>query len=93
MGQGQSDVYKVFFSGHKTCKGNGVAVTCNKKMAGSILGYNPVNDRLITVRLKGHPMNTTIIQGYAPTSTTDEENVEEFYGKLHELVDQVKKMF
>ena len=36
-------------------------------------------------------MNTTNIQIYAPTSTADEENVEEFYGKLQELAKQVLK--
>ena len=67
---------------------NGVVVICNQKMAGSVLGYNPVNERLISVRLKGHPVNTNIIQIYTPTSATDEENVQEFYGKLQELVEQ-----
>jgi len=91
LGQFQFDDYKLLFSGHETCKRNGVAVICNKKTARSVLGYNLVNDRLISVRLKGHPVNTTIIQIYAPTSPADEENVEEFYGKLEELVEQVPK--
>ena len=37
-------------------------------------------------------MNTTIVQIiYAPTSTEDLENVEKFYGKLQELIEQMLK--
>ena len=76
----------------KPIEQNGVEVICNNKMAESLLGYNPVNDRLISMRLKGqHLVNTTVIQIDVPTSAADEENVDESYGKTQELVVQVPK--
>ena len=41
--------------------------------------------------VKGHPVNTTVIQIHALTSAADEENVDESYGKTQELVVQVPK--
>jgi len=43
--------------------------------------------------VKGHPVNTTVIQIHALTSAADEENVEEFYGKLQELLEHVKMFY
>uniref|UniRef100_A0A2C9KHD4 Endonuclease/exonuclease/phosphatase domain-containing protein n=1 Tax=Biomphalaria glabrata TaxID=6526 RepID=A0A2C9KHD4_BIOGL len=47
--------------------------------------------RLISRRLKASPFNITIIQAYAPTSTYDDEAVEEFYDHLQEVVNKVPK--
>uniref|UniRef100_A0A2C9KNX4 Endonuclease/exonuclease/phosphatase domain-containing protein n=1 Tax=Biomphalaria glabrata TaxID=6526 RepID=A0A2C9KNX4_BIOGL len=53
---------------------------------------NVVNSgRLISIRLKASPFNITIIQAYAPTSTYDDEVVEEFYDQLQEVVNMVPK--
>ena len=40
------------------------------------------NDRMISVCLQGKPLNTTIIQVYAPTSNAEEAEVEWFYEDL-----------
>ena len=42
------------------------------------MGYKQVNDRIITVRLTGQAKNITLIQGYAPSSASTEEGLEEF---------------
>ena len=57
--------HTVYFSGHQQYKRNGVAIIVNKKISKSLLGYNIVNDRIITLRLQGRPFNTSIIQIYA----------------------------
>ena len=61
---------------------------CNNN---SVLGYNLVNGRLMSVWLKGHPVNITSIPIDALTSAVEEDNVEEFYGKLQDLVKQIPK--
>ena len=46
------------------------------------------NDRMISVRFQGKPFNTTVttvIQVYAPTSNTEEAEVERFYEELQDL--------
>jgi len=74
----QAGQNRVMFSGNDNDRRNGVAFICTKETTKSILGYNPVNDRIITIRLAGKNVNKTIIQVYAPTTTAKEEEIEEF---------------
>ena len=45
------------------------------------------NDRMILVRLQGKPFNITVIQAYAPTSNTEEAEVEGFYEDPQDLLE------
>ena len=40
------------------------------------MGFNPVSDRIATIRLQCKPVNMTVLQVYAPTSTAEEEEME-----------------
>ena len=42
---------------------------------------------MISVRLQGKPFNITVIQVYAPTSNTEEAEVERFYEDLQDLLE------
>ena len=42
---------------------------------------------MISVHLQGKPFNITVIQVYAPTSNTEEAEVEWFYEDLQELLE------
>ena len=42
---------------------------------------------MISVRFQGKPFNITVIQLYAPTSNTEEAEVEQFYGDLQNLLE------
>ena len=46
---------------------------------------------MISVRLQGKPFNITIIQVYAPTSNTEEAEVERFYEDLQDLLELTPK--
>ena len=46
---------------------------------------------MISVRFQGKPFNIMIIQVYAPTSTTEKAEVEEFYEDLQDLVELTPK--
>ena len=59
----------------------------NKRVQNAVLGCNLKNDRLISVRFQGKPFNITIIQAYAPTSRTEEAEVEQFYEDLQDLLE------
>ena len=52
-----------------------------------MLGYNAVSERLSSICLQAKPMSLTLIQVYAPTSDTDDEESEEVYNCLEELVE------
>ena len=43
---------------------------------------------------QGKPFNIMVIQAYAPTSNTEEAEVERFYEDVHDLLEQTpKKMY
>ena len=44
-----------------------------------------------SVRLQGKPFNITVIQVYAPTSNTEEAEVERFYEDLQDLLELTAK--
>ena len=90
-GHFRSGDYSLFFSGHETTRANGVAVICHKEITAAVMGYNPINDRIMTIRLQGKPMNLTFIQVYAPTTAADEEELQRFYGVLQETIDDAPK--
>ena len=83
------DGYRIYFSGSAKGSRNGVAVICNRETVATVLGYHPVNERIMTIRFQARPFNLTIIQVYAPTSVADEEDVDVFYDQLQEIYDNV----
>ena len=46
---------------------------------------------MISVRFQGKPFNITVIQAYAPTSNTEEVEVERFYEDLQDLLELTPK--
>ena len=46
---------------------------------------------MISVRLQGKPFNITVIQVYAPTSNTEEAEIEWFYEDLQDLLELTPK--
>lgn len=86
-----SDDFKIFYSGHEHHRKNGVAIILRKNITRSVMAYYPVNDRIISIRIKSHPVNLTIIQVYAPTTDAEEETIEEFYDVLQQTIDQTPK--
>ena len=58
-----------------------------KWLRAAVLGCSLKNDRMISVRLQGKPFNITVTQVYAPTSNTEEAEVERFYEDLQDLLE------
>ena len=54
----------------------------NKRVQDAVVGCNLKNDRMISVRIQGKPFNITVIQVCAPTSNTEEAEIERFYEDL-----------
>ena len=46
---------------------------------------------MISVRFQGKPFNITVIQVYAPTSNTEEAEVEQFYEDLQDILELIPK--
>ena len=82
MGEFNSDDYYIYPCGQKSLKGNGVALIVNKRVWNAVLGCSLKNDRMISVHFQGKPFHVTVIQVHAPTSNTEEAEVEHFYEDL-----------
>lgn len=54
---------------------SGVALLLDKTAAGSMIEWNPVNDRIITARFNSRYIKTTIVQVYAPTNDAESEAI------------------
>ena len=59
----------------------------NKTVQNAVLGCNLKSDRTISVRFQGKPFNIRVIQVYAPTSNTKEDEAEWFYEDLQDLLE------
>ena len=63
----------------------------NKRVRNAVLGCNLKNERIISVRFQGKLFSITVIQAYAPTSNTEEAEVEQFYEDLQDLLELTPK--
>ncbi|XP_052744154.1 uncharacterized protein LOC128199289 [Bicyclus anynana] len=78
-----------YFSGSDNSSSNGVGILVPDRLNGYVLGYNPVSDRIVTMKLNTKPCTLNIVSIYAPTSQSSEEEIETFYGKLEETLDSI----
>ena len=69
---------------------NGVAAILSKESAKSLIGYIPISDRILKVRIRAKPYNIRLIQCYAPTVTASDEEMEDFYSMLQEFIDNTQ---
>ena len=86
MGEVDSDDHYIYYCGQETLKRNGVAIIVNKRVQNAVLECKFKNDRMISVRFQGKPCNITVIPVNAPTSNTEEAEVERFYEDLQDLL-------
>ena len=59
----------------------------NKRVRNAILGCHLKNDRMISVHFQDKPFNIRVIKVYAPTSNTEEAEVEQLYEDLQDLLE------
>ena len=52
---------------------------------------NPISDRILIVRIQGRKKNMALIQAYAPTSSSEIEEAEEFYAALQHAMENIHK--
>ena len=76
MGEFNSDDHYIYLCGQESLRRNGIVIIVNKKVWNAVLGCNLKNDRMISVHFQGKPFYITVIQVYAPTSNTEEAEVE-----------------
>ena len=72
---------------HFSIRRNGVAIRVNKRVRNAVLGCSLKSDRMISVCFQGKSFNIMVIQVYAPTTNTEEAEVEWFYEDLQDLLE------
>ena len=82
MGEFNSDDNHIYYCGQESVRKNGVAIIVNKRIWSAVLGCNLKKNRMISIRFQGKPFNIMVIQVCAPTSNTEEAEVEQFYEDL-----------
>ena len=87
MGEFNSDDHYIYCCGQGSLRRNGVAIIVNKRVQNAVLGCNLKNNRMLSVRFQGKPLNITVIQVYALTTNTEEAEVEQFYEDLQDLLE------
>ncbi|BHF66922.1 hypothetical protein SprV_0200994500 [Sparganum proliferum] len=70
---------------------HGVAIALSQQADLALLAWEPVNDRMAYVRLKGHFTNISIVAVYAPTSAAEQRDKEASYSQLQALVERLPR--
>ncbi|KAL9969650.1 hypothetical protein ACROYT_G021887 [Oculina patagonica] len=76
----------VVYSGDDEVHQGGVAITMSAKAKRALLEWTPISKRIITARFYSKYKKMTVIQAYAPTNDTVDEEKDEFYNQLQDTV-------
>ncbi|XP_044755090.1 craniofacial development protein 2-like [Coccinella septempunctata] len=88
-GQCRINDHTVYYSGDtSTGNKNGVAIIVNREVERCVLGFIGISDRVAILKVNAKPFNMNIIQTYAPTSESSEQ---ELYEQLKMALNHTKK--
>ena len=83
-----------YYRGKENEKTSGVGFLVNSNIAGNVLKFDSLSDRVAYVTIKLNKMYTLkVIQVYAPTSTSSEEEIEQFYDDISKVLDVEKTKY
>ena len=86
MGEFNSDDHYIYYCGQESLRRNGVAIIV-KRVRNAVLGCNLKTTEWSLFVSQGKPFSIMVIQAYAPTSNTEEAEVEWFYEDLQDLLE------
>ena len=91
MGEFNTDVHYIDYCEEESLRRNGVAIIVNKRVQKAVLGCNVKNDRMTSVCFQGKPFSIIVIQVYAPSTSAEEAEIEQFYEDLQDLLELIPK--
>ena len=62
----------------------------DRERARCVLGYWPLKDRILLVKIQGRPFNISVIVVHAPASDCNEEEIDMFYDNFNTAKAQCK---
>jgi exonuclease III len=66
----------------------GVALMLESGVQQALIGWEPVNSRIVTDKFTTKDIKLNIIQCYTPTNDAEEEKKDDFYQKLQAVIDK-----
>ena len=81
----KSGEYRIIGSGGDM-KRHGVAIIVDEKTCGDILHVECISERVMMMKIKAKPVDMMIIQVYMPTSRAKEEEVDEVYEGVQDIL-------
>nr|VZI00981.1 unnamed protein product [Spirometra erinaceieuropaei] len=89
---GDESHFTLYHSGPRDSSGrHGVAIVLSQQADLALLAWEPVNDRMAYVRLKGHFTNILMVSVYAPILAAEQRDKEAFYSQSQVLVERVPR--
>ena len=79
--------YTVYYSGGEGAE-RGVAIVVHKSAVRSVVKKIVCNDRIIAIKLKAEPVNILIMQVYMATSEYEDDEVENLYDTVEEILEE-----
>ena len=79
----------VIFSGKENNYSHGAAVILDKESSRAPIGYSPISDRILKVRIHTKPHSISTVQCYAPTINANDEEMDSFYDSLQETLNTI----
>ena len=82
---------RIIYSGGERAE-RGVAILVKGKIRKTVERYECISDRIMWLKLKGEKVDTSIIQVYMPTSEHPDEEIDEMYDAIEEILEnEIKK--
>ncbi|VDL91550.1 unnamed protein product [Schistocephalus solidus] len=80
----------LYYSGPRDSSGrHGVTIALSQLANRALLAWEPVNERIAYVRLKGHFTKISIVSVFTPTSAAEQRDKGAFYSQLQALVERL----
>jgi hypothetical protein len=77
----------IYSGGEKRERGVGILI--KKEIEKHVAGYWTYSDRIMLIKIKATPFDLAIVQTYAPTTDHNDEEIEEYYENLQEVLKHV----
>lgn len=90
-GDFMSGDFRIIHSGSARSGRNGVAIILRGKWKNNVLNTYHYSERIIMIKIKAQPVDLCVIAVYLPTTNSKDEEVEEVYEQIDDLMKLVKE--